>query len=75
MLLLLLVVGPGLRHSSERVRREMRVHVDGIVRAVLHVCGMFRQTSREYSMVCDLTLLVHVDDMQPRPTIRCDDSG
>jgi hypothetical protein len=48
MLLLLLLIWAWLRHRSERVRRKVRVHVDSIVRAVLHVCGMFRQASRGY---------------------------
>jgi CHASE3 domain sensor protein len=48
LLLLLLLVGAWLWHGSERVGREV-AHVDGIVRAVLHICGMFRRGSRECS--------------------------
>ena len=40
LLLLLLWVRTWLLDSSERVGRELRVHVDGIVRAILHVCGI-----------------------------------
>jgi hypothetical protein len=47
LLLLLLVVGTWLRHSSERVWRK-GVHVDSIMRAVGHICGMFRHGSRGY---------------------------
>jgi hypothetical protein len=38
-LLLLLLVLTWLRHCSERVWWEVRVHVDDTVRAVLHICG------------------------------------
>ena len=48
LLLLLLLVRAWLWHGSKRVRREVAVHVDGIVRTVLHICGMFRHGSREY---------------------------
>lgn len=47
VLLLLLLVGAWLWHGSKRVWRELVVHVDGIVRAVLHIYGMFRHGSRE----------------------------
>ena len=40
MLLLLLLKRTWLWYGGKGVRREGRVHVDGIVRAILHVCGM-----------------------------------
>ena len=40
LLLLLLLEGTWLWYGSKRVGWEGRVHVDGIVRAILHVCGM-----------------------------------
>lgn len=48
LLLLLLLVRAWLWHGSKRVWRELVVHVDGIVRAILHICGMFRHGSRGY---------------------------
>jgi hypothetical protein len=73
LLLMLLMVWAGLRDSTVRVGWKLcAAHVDTVVCAVLHVCGMLERRRIYVHRTCALTLLVHVVGRQPRPTIRCD---